>query len=266
MEWLVVLQVVVLGIVEGLTEFLPISSTGHLIVVGELLGFKPAYKEVFDVVIQLGAILAVCWYYRAKILVLLKGCLTSKTEQRFILNLLIAFMPAAVIGLAAHDIIKTVLFSPKVVAVSLIVGGFIILWVERLALTPTTTSVDTLSWKQAFKIGCFQVAALIPGTSRSGATIIGALLTGADRKTAAEFSFFLAMPVMFAATFLDLFKARHMLAVDGLSMIGLGFVVSFVFGFLSVAWLLKFISNHNFVPFAYYRIVVGMLMLAFWMV
>jgi undecaprenyl-diphosphatase len=266
MDMMLLLQVIILGIVEGLTEFLPISSTGHLIVVGDMLHFSPPNAKVFDVVIQLGAILAVCWFYRARIITLLKGCLTSKEQQSFIINLLIAFMPAALIGLAAHDFIKEVLFSPKVVAVTLIVGGIIILVVERMRLPLSTTSIDAVTRLQAFKIGCYQVAALIPGTSRSGATIIGAMLSGTDRKTAAEFSFFLAMPVMFAATILDLFKARHELSSDGLVMIAVGFVVSFVFGLLSVAWLLKYISKHNFVAFAYYRIVAGMLMLAFLMV
>ncbi len=263
MELMIVLQVIVLGIVEGLTEFLPISSTGHLIVVGNMLHFTAPNAKVFDVVIQLGAILAVCWYYRSRIITLLKGCLTSKEQQHFITNLLIAFLPAAVIGLVAHDFIKEVLFSPKVVAVTLIVGGAIILIVERMKLPLSTTSIDAVTRIQAFKIGCYQVTSLIPGTSRSGATIIGAMLSGTDRKTAAEFSFFLAMPVMFAATFLDLFKARHDLTSDGVMLIAIGFMVSFIFGLLSVAWLLKYISKHNFVAFAYYRIVVGVLMLAF---
>ena len=266
MGWVIIWQALLLGIVEGLTEFLPISSTGHLIVVGELLHFSAPNAKVFDVVIQLGAILAVCWYYRSRIITLLKGCLTSKEQQSFIINLLIAFMPAAVIGLAAHDFIKEVLFSPTVVAVMLVLGGFIILIVERMKLPLSTTSIEAVTRLQAFKIGCYQVAALVPGTSRSGATIIGAMLSGTDRKTAAEFSFFLAMPVMFAATILDLFKARHDLSSDGMIVIAVGFVVSFIFGLLSVAWLLKYISKHNFVAFAYYRIVVGVLMLAFFQV
>lgn len=260
------LQAAFLGLVEGITEFLPISSTGHLIVVMDMLGFKGPAGNVFEVVIQLGAILAVCWYYRARLCLVLKGCLTSKEQQGFVLRLLIAFMPSVVIGLLAHDFIKSVLFSPLVVAVMLVVGGIIILWVERLSLQPKTHSVDTLTMKQALQIGFFQVIAMIPGTSRSGATIIGAMLVGTDRKTAAEFSFFLAIPTMFAATLLDLFKARHELTLDDMHLIMIGFTVAFVSGFLAVAWLLKFIAQHSFVAFAWYRIILGSAMLCYFLV
>lgn len=259
------LQAAFLGLVEGITEFLPISSTGHLIVVMDMLGFKGPAGKIFEVVIQLGAILAVCWYYRERLSAVLKGCLHSKQQQGFIARLLVAFIPSVVIGLLAHDFIKEVLFSPIVVAVMLVVGGLIILWVERLDLQPKTQNVDALTIKQALQIGFFQVIAMIPGTSRSGATIIGAMLVGTDRKTAAEFSFFLAMPTMFAATLLDLFKARHELTLDDVNLIAIGFAVAFVSGFAAVAWLLKFITQHSFVVFAWYRIILGSVMLYyFW--
>jgi len=245
MNIIMILQAALLGVVEGVTEFLPISSTGHLIVVMDMLGFKGPEGKIFEVIIQLGAILAVCWYYRVTLWTVARGCIGSKDSQGFVLRLLVAFMPSVVIGLLAHDFIKQVLFSPLVVAVMLVVGGIIILWVERLPLQFTTTSMDTLTFRQALYIGLFQVIAMIPGTSRSGATIIGAMLVGTDRKTAAEFSFFLAMPTMFAATLLDVFKARHDLTMDGMSLIAVGFVTAFISGFFAVAWLLKFISSHN---------------------
>jgi undecaprenyl-diphosphatase len=263
MDMIVLFQAALLGVVEGVTEFLPISSTGHLIVVMDMLGFKGPEGKIFEVIIQLGAILAVCWYYRVTLWTVARGCIGSKDSQGFVLRLLVAFMPSVVIGLLAHDFIKQVLFSPLVVAVMLVVGGIIILWVERLPLQFTTTSMDTLTFRQALYIGLFQVIAMIPGTSRSGATIIGAMLVGTDRKTAAEFSFFLAMPTMFAATLLDVFKARHDLTMDGMSLIAVGFVTAFISGFFAVAWLLKFISSHNFVPFAWYRIILGLGMLFF---
>ena len=265
MNMMMQLQAALLGVVEGVTEFLPISSTGHLIVVMDMLGFKGPAGNVFEVVIQLGAILAVCWYYRARIWDVARGCFTSKPQQDFVLRLMVAFMPSVVIGLLAHDFIKDVLFSPKIVAAMLVIGGVIILWVERKPLQPVTTSMEALTYRQALQIGLFQVLAMIPGTSRSGATIIGAMLVGTDRKTAAEFSFFLAMPTMFAATLLDLFKARHDLTMDGIELIVIGFVMAFVSGFAAVAWLLRFISTHSFAPFAWYRIILGSVMLVyFW--
>src|SRR5260221_1719787 len=214
---------ILLGLVEGLTEFLPVSSTGHLILADDLLGFKGPPGQVFEIVIQLGAILAVCVLYFRKLFGVLVGAPTDPAARRFILNLLWAFLPAAVVGVFAHGFIKSVLFSPWVVSVSLIVGGFAILVIERVRPTPRFDDVDDLPPLTAFKLGCAQVLAMIPGVSRAGATIMGAMLFQVDRRTATEFSFFLAIPTMVAATFYDLYKNRALLSLDDLQVIAIGF-------------------------------------------
>lgn len=257
MDPVLLLKALILGIVEGLTEFLPVSSTGHLIVVGDLLDFNSDREKVFMIAIQLGAILAVCWEYRQKIMNVVTGIFADKSAQRFVLNLLIAFMPAAVLGLLFIDVIKQYLFNPLSVATALIVGGIVILWAERRDHTTEVEQVDDMDWKHALKVGCAQCLALIPGTSRSGATIIGGLLFGLSRKAAAEFSFFLAIPIMFAATFYDVYKNRAILEFDDIGMFAVGFVAAFFSALIAVRGLIRFISNHDFTVFAYYRIIFG---------
>ena len=261
MDLVLLFKALILGIVEGLTEFLPVSSTGHLIVVGDLLNFNSDREKVFMIAIQLGAILAVCWEYRQKITDVVAGIGTDKSSQRFVLNLLIAFMPAAVLGLLFIDIIKQYLFNPLSVATALVVGGIIILWAERRDHKIEVEQVDDMDWKHALKVGCAQCLALIPGTSRSGATIIGGLLFGLSRKAAAEFSFFLAIPIMFAATFYDVYKNRAILEFDDIGMFAVGFVAAFFSALVAVRGLIRFISNHDFTVFAYYRIIFGCIIL-----
>lgn len=262
MDLLLAAKALILGIVEGLTEFLPISSTGHLIVAGSLLHFNDERGKLFEIVIQFGAILAVCWEYRAKLGHVLGNLLTERASQRFVSNLAIAFVPAAVLGLLFHRAIKAVLFNPLPVALASVVGALIILWVERRERIPRISDVNDLTWLDALKLGCAQAFALIPGTSRSGATIIGGMLFGLSRKTATEFSFFLAIPTLFAATAYELFKARHELQTDALSLIGIGFIAAFVSAFIAVRALLRYITTHDFKPFAWYRIVFGIVVLA----
>lgn len=255
------LKALILGIVEGLTEFLPVSSTGHLIVVGDLLNFNEDREKVFMIAIQLGAILAICWEYRRKIIDVATGIGSNESANRFVMNLMIAFMPAAILGLLFIDVIKQYLFNPLSVATALVVGGFVILWAERRDHVIEVEQVDDMDWKHALKVGCAQCLALIPGTSRSGATIIGGLLFGLSRKAATEFSFFLAIPIMFAATFYDVYKNREILAFDDLSMFAVGFIAAFFSALLAVRALIRFISNHDFTVFAYYRIVFGCIIL-----
>jgi len=256
-------QALLLGIVEGLTEFLPISSTGHLILVGDWIGFESTDGKVFEVVIQLGAILAVCWLYRARVMRLLLGLAQGQpSERRFALTLILAFLPAAVVGALAIDFIKAHLFQPLVVATTLILGGLVLLWVERRTTRPVTTAVDALSLRQALIVGLAQCFALIPGTSRSGATIVGGLLAGLSRPAAAEFSFFLAMPTMLGAAVYDGWRHHHLLAREDLAAIAIGFVAAFVSALLVVKALVRFVAHHSFRPFAWYRIVLGLLVLA----
>ncbi|MEJ0072373.1 MAG: undecaprenyl-diphosphate phosphatase [Pseudomonadota bacterium] len=252
---------ILLGLVEGLTEFLPVSSTGHLILADDLLGFKGPPGQVFEIVIQLGAILAICVLYFRKLLGVLLGAPTDPAARRFILNLLWAFLPAAVVGVLAHGFIKSVLFSPWVVSVSLIVGGLAILVIERMRPAPIYHDVDDLPASVAFKIGCAQVLAMIPGVSRAGATIMGAMLVKVDRRAATEFSFFLAIPTMFAATVYDLYKNRAALSADDLLVIAIGFGGRVPVGAGGGAGADRFVSRHGFAPFAWYRLLVGALML-----
>ncbi|WP_262030871.1 undecaprenyl-diphosphate phosphatase [Microvirga sp. Mcv34] len=253
-----------LGLVEGLTEFVPVSSTGHLILLVDILGFQGPPGKVFEIVIQLGAILAVCWVYRAKLLGVLLGLPHQPRARRFALLVLLAFLPAAVIGALAHGFIKGVLFSPWVVAVSLIAGGLAILAIERAVVDGPARepNVDQLRYGTALKIGFFQTLAMVPGVSRSGATIMGARLLGVDRPTAAEFSFVLAIPTMLGATVFDLYRSRAALDTDGALVIAVGFGVAFLAGLLVVRRLVAFVARHGFAPFAWYRIAVGTAMLS----
>jgi undecaprenyl-diphosphatase len=255
-----------MGIVEGLTEFLPISSTGHLILAGSLLDFTGDKVKVFEIVIQAGAMLAVIWEYRVRIAAVLSGLFTDPRAQRFALNLLVAFLPAAGLGFLFNKRIKAVLFAPVPVALAFIIGGFVILWVERRQRAAPTKarieSVDDMTVLDAFKVGCAQAFALVPGTSRSGATIIGGMLFGLSRKASTEFSFFLAIPTLLAATVYSLYKERALLSAADVPMFTVGTIAAFVSAFLCVRWLLRYISTHDFTAFAWYRIVFGLLVLA----
>jgi undecaprenyl-diphosphatase len=256
------IKALILGIVEGLTEFLPVSSTGHLILVGDLLGFNDEKGKTFEIIIQFAAILAVCWEYRGKIIEVLVGLPSRPQAQRFAVNLFVAFLPAAVLGLLFASKIKAHLFSPVPVALAFIIGAFVILWAERRRHVITVETVDDLRWQDALKVGLAQCFALIPGTSRSGATIIGGLLFGLSRKAATEFSFFLAIPTLFAATIYELYKYRTLLQGGDWGLIGVGSIASFVSAFIAVRALLRFISRHDFTGFAWYRIAFGLLVLA----
>jgi len=265
MDLIILLKALILGLVEGATEFLPVSSTGHLIIVGDLLKFNDERGKVFEIVIQLGAILAVVWEYRARFLHLALSITKEKTSQRLLTNLLIAFMPAAILGLAFHHAIKQYLFSPLTVAAALIVGGFAILFIEKNLPQADTHSVDEMDWKHALKVGFAQSLALFPGVSRAGATIMGGLLFGLSRKTATEFSFFLAIPIMLAATVLDIAKSGGLLSKDDIGIFLVGFITAFISALIAVRVLIKFVSQHDFKAFAWYRIVIGIIVLAyFW--
>jgi undecaprenyl-diphosphatase len=264
MDATLLLHALILGIVEGLTEFLPVSSTGHLILAGDLLGFNDERGKLFHIVVQSGAILAVCWEYRARLAAVVGGLPRDPAAQRFVLNVAIAFMPLAILGLLFGKAIKATLFNPVAVATAFIVGAFIILWAEKRKHTIRVDSVDQLTPLDALKLGLAQACALIPGTSRSGATIIGGLLFGLSRKAATEFSFFLAIPTLLIATAYELHKERHLLSFDDVGMWAVGFVASFVSAFLCVRWLLRYISTHDFTFFAWYRIAFGIAVLATW--
>ncbi len=261
MELSLLLKALILGVVEGLTEFLPISSTGHLILVGSLLNFNGEIGKVFEVVIQSGAMLAIILEYRRKFSSVALGVFREAAARKFVLNLVIAFLPAAVLGLLLSKYIKQVLFRPAPVAAAFIVGAFVILWVERRNLRVRVEHVDSMSTGDAFKVGLAQTLALIPGTSRSGATIIGGMLFGLSRRAATEFSFFLAVPTLLAAAAYDLFKHRALLHRQELGVFALGFATAFLSAFLCIRWLLRYIGRHNFNPFAWYRIGFGVLIL-----
>ena len=241
---------------------MPISSTGHLILAGDLLDFNDARGKLFEIVIQSGAILAVVWEYRRKIAEVVSGLGKNRLANRLVLNLAIAFMPLAMLGLAFKKAIEAHLFQPIPVAMAFIVGAFIILWAERCQHRVTIETVDDIRPLDALKLGFAQACALIPGTSRSGATIIGGMLFGLSRKAATEFSFFLAIPTLFVATLYNLYKERALLNADDLGMWAVGFVSAFVSAFLCVRWLLRYISSHDFTMFAWYRIVFGVIVLA----
>jgi undecaprenyl-diphosphatase len=270
----------ILGIVEGLTEFLPVSSTGHLILVGDLLNFEDK-GNVFKIFIQSGAILAVCWEYRSRLTQTFAGITHDRRAQRFVMNLFIAFLPLAILGLAFSKQLEALLFHPVPVALAFIVGGVIILIAERwykkrfrddmialrdepagIVRRSLINTVDEMTWKDALKLGLAQCAALIPGTSRSGATIIGGMFFGLSRKCATEFSFFLAIPTLFAATAYSLWKARELLSMSDVPMFTVGFVAAFVSAFVVVRWLIRYVSSHDFTIFAWYRIAFGLVVLA----
>ena len=262
MDITLLVKAAVMGIVEGLTEFLPVSSTGHLILAGALLGFDDDKAKVFDIAIQTGAILAVIIVYWQKIRETLVALPTQRQAQAFSLNVLIAFIPAVVLGLLFGKAIKAHLFNPEVVATAFIIGGFIILWAERRQqVAVRIQDVDEMSPMDAVKVGLVQCLAMVPGTSRSGATIIGGMLLGLSRRAATDFSFYLAIPTLIGAGAYSLYKERAILSVADLPMFGVGLVFSFLSAWLCVRWLLRYISTHSFVPFAWYRIAFGVLVL-----
>jgi undecaprenyl-diphosphatase len=265
MDILLALKAIIMGLVEGFTEFLPISSTGHLILMGSLLDFTGPKSVVFKIVIQAGAMLAVVWEYRDRIARVFKGLGSDPVQQRFARNVVIAFVPAAVAGVLFSSAITELLFHPVPVAIALVLGGILILYVERRnrqrTAPPRVETVDDMSALDALKVGLAQSFALIPGTSRSGSTIIGGMLFGLSRKAATEFSFFLAMPTMLGATVYSVVKERALLSAADLPLFGLGFFAAFLSAFLCVRWLLRYISSHDFTVFAWYRIVFGILVL-----
>jgi len=259
------IKAAVMGIVEGLTEFLPISSTGHLILAGALLGFDDAKAKVFDIAIQTGAIFAVILVYWQKIRDTLVALPTEKQAQQFALNVFVAFVPAVLLGLLFGKAIKANLFTPVVVATTFIIGGFVILWAERRQQNNPAAArvqeVEAMTLKDAIKVGLVQCLAMIPGTSRSGATIIGGMLLGLSRKAATDFSFYLAIPTLIGAGVYSLYKDRALLTMADLPMFGVGLLFSFISAWLCIRWLLRYIATHSFVPFAWYRIVFGIVVL-----
>ncbi|MGJ7492266.1 undecaprenyl-diphosphate phosphatase [Variovorax sp. ZT4R33] len=262
MDIVLLAKAAIMGIVEGLTEFLPISSTGHLILAGSLLGFDDAKAKVFDIAIQTGAIFAVILVYWQKISSTVVALPRQAKARRLALNVLIGFLPAVVLGLLFGKAIKEHLFTPVVVATTFIVGGFIILWAEkRPPGSIRIENVDDMTPWDALKVGLVQCFAMIPGTSRSGSTIIGGMLLGLSRKAATDFSFFLAIPTLIGAGAYSLYKERALLSVADIPLFAVGLVFSFLSAWLCVRWLLKYISTHTFVPFAYYRIVFGIVVL-----
>lgn len=254
------LKSAILGIIEGLTEFLPVSSTAHLLISSYLLDFLSIKNDLFEIVIQFGAILAVCLLYRQKIFAVISG-FKQKSEQKFLLNLVLSFLPAALIGVTLHDFIKKVFFSNFTIAIALIIGGVIMIAIDRKPRASSVESLDNITPKSAFFIGIFQCLAMIPGVSRSGATIIGGVLLGLNRKIAAEFSFFLAIPTIAAASFYDLAKNFSELSSPNILLIFVGLLTSFLSALVVIKWFVHFVSKHNFVWFGIYRIVVGTLIL-----
>ena len=273
MDWTVALKAALMGIVEGLTEFLPISSTGHLILAGSLLDFTGETVKVFEIAIQTGAMLAVIWEYRQRLAATVTGLATEPAARRFAMNVLVAFLPAAVLGLLLGKVVKEHLFHPVPVAMAFIVGGLIILWVERRhrgqfgerdlegARRARVESVDQMSGLDALKVGLVQCLALIPGTSRSGATIIGSMLFGFSRKCATEFSFFLGIPTLMGAGAYSVWKQRDLLQWSDLPMFAIGTVFAFFSAWLCIRWLIRYVSTHDFTVFAWYRIAFGLVVL-----
>jgi len=264
MDTVLLLKAALMGVVEGLTEFIPVSSTGHLILAAALLGLEGEKVKVFEVVIQTGAILAILSLYWQRLWGTVVGLPREARAQRFTANVLLGFLPAALAGVLFIDVIKGVLFNPVVVALGFIVGGFIMLWVEARqarAGAPRLDDVDAVGWRDALAVGLIQCCALVPGVSRSGATIIGAMALGFSRRAATEFSFFLAIPMLFGAAAYDLYKHRALLSVQDLPMFAVGFAVSWLAAWVCVRWLLRFVTQHSFVPFAWYRIAFGGLIL-----
>jgi undecaprenyl-diphosphatase len=258
-----IIKAAVLGLVEGLTEYVPVSSTGHLLLMQHFFGFgDEGFGNTFAILIQFGAILALLSIYFVRLVQLAVGFFNNAVARRFVFGVLLAFLPAALVGALLHGFIKSVLFNPWIVCVSLVVGGLVLVWVDSLDLKPRYREVAAFSMPMYFLIGVFQCAAMIPGVSRSGATIVSAMLLGADRRAAAEFSFWLAMPTMAGAFAFDLFKSRHELSSNGALLIGVGFAVSFVFGWIVVKTFLGYVSRHGFMLFAWWRLIVGTLGIA----
>ncbi|HCL76470.1 undecaprenyl-diphosphate phosphatase [Stutzerimonas nitrititolerans] len=264
MDLWIAFQALILGVVEGITEFLPVSSTGHQIIVADLIGFGGERALAFNIIIQLGAILAVVWEYRRRIIDIVVGLPKEQQAQKFTVNLLVAFMPAVVLGVAFADLIHEYLFNPITVAMALVIGGVVMLWAEKRQHRIQAETVDDMRWTHALKVGFAQCLALVPGTSRSGATIIGGLLFGLSRKAATEFSFFLAMPTMVGAAVYSGYKYRELFQPGDFMVFAIGFVTSFIFAMLAVRALLKFIGNHSYAAFAWYRIAFGIIILATW--
>lgn len=263
MDLILFIKALIMGVVEGLTEFLPVSSTGHLILTGQLLGFMTdkEKRDVFEIFIQLGAILAIVWEYRHKFVDVAVRLPSDRNAQRFVFNLGVAFMPAAVLGLAFNSRIKAALFHPAPVAMAFIIGGLVILWAEKREHVVRVRSADDMTWLDALKVGLAQCFGLIPGTSRSGSTIIGGLLFGLSRRAATEFSFFLAVPVLTAASLYSLWKVRHVLTASDAGVFAVGFIAAAISGFVMVRALLRFIATHTFIAFAWYRIAFGIVIL-----
>lgn len=266
MEIILFIKALILGVVEGLTEFLPVSSTGHLIVASNLLKFETT-GEVFDITIQLGAILAIIFEYKNRFVHIISHIGKEPATNRFVLNLAIAFIPAAVVGLIFSNQIKHYLFNPISVATALVIGGFLILWIEKRQsrIKPKIKTVEQMRPMDALIVGMAQILALIPGTSRSGSTIMGGMLWGIERKTATEFSFFLAVPVMIAATGYDMLKHINEFTRNDLLLIAFGFVAAFISALIAVKALLRFVSHKNYIPFAWYRIIFGAIIILTWL-
>lgn len=264
MELALAIKALVLGILEGLTEFIPVSSTGHLIIASSLLDFTGERAKVFAIVIQMGAILAVCWAYREKLIEVACGLSSDSRSRRFAANVVIAFLPAAVIGVLLHGFIKSKLFSPLTVAAALVVGGILILWVESRPRKARIDSIEDMRWQDALKVGFAQTVAMFPGVSRAGATIVGGMLLGLSREAATRFSFFLAIPTMLGAAVYDLYKNWALLSAADLPVFAIGFAAAFVAALLTVRALLAYVARHSFRPFAWYRIAFGGLVLLTW--
>jgi undecaprenyl-diphosphatase len=264
LDIILIFKTIFLGIVEGLTEFLPISSTGHLIVCADIIKFNNEVATLFEIVIQLGAILAVVWLYRTKILNLITTTFKDKKSLDFIINLFIAFVPASVVGFFFHGIIKHYLFNPITVSFALILGGYAIIYIENKKLQVKTQEAFDITKKSALIVGLAQILSLVPGVSRAGATIMGGVCSGLSRKAAAEFSFFLAIPIMFAATLYDLYKSSSVLNFDSCIIIAVGFVSAFISAIIVIKWFIKYISVNNFKLFGWYRILFGALLLGFY--
>ena len=264
MDFILILKAIMLGIVEGATEFLPISSTGHLIIVGDLIDFLSKEKrDVFEIVIQLGSILSVVWLYQQRFKTVVRTIASDQQSQKFVLQLFVAFLPLAILGLLFHHQIKEALFNPISVAIALIAGGLIILYIEKLSLKSRVLKIESMSIIDALKIGCAQALALIPGVSRAGATILGGMSFGLSRQVATEFSFFLAVPVMFAASGYDLLKNRHLLTMDDAGLFAIGFIAAFLSALIAIKTFIRYVAAQDFKVFAWYRIALGLLVLLY---
>jgi len=258
-DLIIIFKAIILGILEGLTEFIPVSSTAHLLLASQIMNFSAVKNGVFEIAIQLGAILAVCVFYRKKIFDVIFTIHQKKSSRDFTINIFLSFIPAVIAGITLYGLVKTIFSAPQVIASAMIIGGVIIILVEKSNIKASYHKIDDISKLQSFYIGLFQIFALIPGVSRSGATIIGSLLLKIDRKVATEFSFFLAIPTIFGAVAYDLYKNYQFLNLENLAIILIGFVTAFISSLIIIKWFLNFVSHHNFLPFAYYRIAVGIL-------